>query len=60
MDSEEELLAAAAEGAIDIVTTVPGEDPLKRLDEWAELGWILLECGCMVRIGGPFDPHGHT
>jgi hypothetical protein len=59
-DSPDDLLAAAANGEVDIVPAcfvVAGD--LERLDEWSDLGFIVAECGCIVRIGGPFDPHSH-
>jgi hypothetical protein len=51
------LLEAAANREIDVVIGATAAD-LALLDDYAALGWRLMECGCIVRIGGPFDePH---
>jgi hypothetical protein len=44
---------AACNGEIDLIPSVEvGEDLVAELDDWAEIGWLLLECGCLV------GPHG--
>lgn len=54
---------AACNGEIDMLgANEVGEDILEELDDWSELGWILLECGCLVnpvglRCHGPAQQH---
>jgi hypothetical protein len=54
---------AACNGEIDILA--PHEvtdDILEELDEWSEIGWVVLECGCLVgpegmALHGPASKH---
>lgn len=40
---------AACNGEIDIIAAGDVDDEIiAELDEWAEIGWILLECGCLI------------
>ena len=54
---------AACNGEIDIITDEEmGDDIVAELDDWAEIGWLLLECGCLVskdgyRLHGPVPDH---
>jgi hypothetical protein len=44
---------AACNGEIDIIFAHEvGDDILAELDEWAEIGWLLLECGCLANANG--------
>jgi hypothetical protein len=46
---------AACNGEIDIIPAFEvGADLLADLEQWTELGWLLLECGCLV------GPQGHA
>lgn len=52
-------LIAAANFEIDIIpANEVGDDILAELDQWSEIGWVLLECGCLVGPEG-FKIHGH-
>jgi hypothetical protein len=60
LDTPLELFSAASEGQVDIVPACFVTDgDIELLDDWAEIGFKVAECGCIVRIGGPFDPHEH-
>lgn len=54
---------AACNGEIDMIGAGEvGDDIIEELDEWAEIGWRLLECGCLVgphglRFHGPAEEH---
>lgn len=44
---------AACNGEIDLIPACDvGDDLLAELDDWAEIGWVLLECGCLVSPSG--------
>ena len=40
---------AACNGEIDIlVASEVTSDIIAELDQWSEIGWVILECGCLV------------
>jgi hypothetical protein len=40
---------AACNGEIDLIPANElGDDILAELDDWSEIGWVMLECGCLV------------
>jgi len=44
---------AACNGEIDIIPASElGDDIIAELDDWAEIGWLLLECGCLANANG--------
>lgn len=44
---------AACNGEIDIIPAVDvTTDILDELDDWAEIGWTVLDCGCLVSPEG--------
>jgi hypothetical protein len=52
---------AACNGEIDVIPVGEvGDDILEELDDWSEIGWRLLECGCLVGPEGmPFHNHSY-
>ena len=53
---------AACNGEIDLIpANEMGDDLIAELDDWAEIGWLLLECGCLVGPEGrSLHADGHT
>jgi len=44
---------AACNGEIDLIpASEMGDDLIAELDDWAEIGWLLLECGCLANPNG--------
>lgn len=51
---------AACNGEIDLIpVNEVGDDILEEIDRWSEIGWLLLECGCLVGPNG-VAVHGHA
>jgi len=52
---------AACNGEIDLIpASEMGDDLIAELDLWAEIGWVLLECGCLANANGRQLHQGHV